>query len=119
MRLLYNRNKRKYQQEQQRAIESNGEQQRLSAEASAQAQAQQLAAQLAHDRELVYIQTTAALDIKKAEFLYKIEEKKIDGLIKGDQINTQGTIDKEITHIQAKYNMDKMKGKDPVVKSKK
>lgn len=116
MRLLYNRNIKKFQQQQQKAIESNGEQQRLSAEQNAQSQAEQLAAQLAHERELVAIQTTAALDLKKAEFLYMIEEKKIEGLIKGDQIMTQGAIDKEITNIQAKYNMDKMKGKEPVKK---
>jgi hypothetical protein len=116
MRLLYNKNIKKHQQQQQKLIESNGEQQRLSAEATAKAEQERLAIQLAHEREIVAIQTTAALDLKKAEFLYMIEEKKIDGLIKGDHINTQGVIDKEITDIQAKYNMDRMKQKEPVKK---
>lgn len=116
MRMLYNRNIKRHQQQQQQAIESNGEQQRLSAEANSKAQQQQLELQLAHERALVSMKTTAELDLKKADFLYEIEKMKIEGLIKGDQIMTQGQIDKEITDISAKYNMDRLKQKEPVKK---
>jgi hypothetical protein len=116
MRLLYNRNIKKYQQQQQQAIQSNGEEQRKSAESTAQLEQQSLQVQLEHERQMVAIKTQAELDLRHADYLYKMQEKKIEGLIKGDHINTQGFIDKEITDIQAKYNMDRMKQKEPAKK---
>jgi hypothetical protein len=52
----------------------------------------------------------------KAEFLYKLKEKQLEGMVKGDHILTQGSIDKDITEMQAKYNMDRMKQKEPAKK---
>lgn len=113
MRMLYNQNKRKFQQQQERAIQSNGEEQRKSAELAAELKNRDLQIQLEHERQLVAIQTTAELDLERARFLYKMQENKINGLIKGDHINTQGFIDREITDIKGKYNMDRVKQKDP------
>lgn len=116
MRLLYNQNIKKYQQQQERAIQSNGEEQRKSAEVAAQLEQQNLQVQLEHERQMTAIKMQAELDKMHAEYLYKMQEAKISGLIKGDQIKTQGAIDKEITDMQAKYNMDRMKQKEPVKK---
>jgi hypothetical protein len=119
LRLLYNRNIRKYEQSKQQDIASNGEQQRLSAQQAAEMQQQQLALQLEHERQMVAIQTTAELDKMKAQYIIDAQLKKIDGLIKGDHIINQGEIDKEITDIQAKYNMDRLKQKvEPTKKTK-
>jgi hypothetical protein len=119
LRLLYNRNIRKYRQDKQKDIESNGEQQRMSAEQASQLEQNRQAMELKHQHQMVAIQTSAQLDLKRADFLYKMQEEKIRGLIKGDHINTQGEIDKEITDIQAKYNMDRLKQKEPGDKKKK
>jgi hypothetical protein len=112
MRLLHNRNIKKYERSKQQDIAANGEQQRLSAEQASLMENQRLQAEIEHERQMVAIKTQDELDLKHADFLYKMQEKKIEGLIKGDQINTQGSIDKEITGIQAKYNMDRMKQKE-------
>lgn len=117
MRLLYSRNIKKFQQQQIAMQQTNGEQQRLSAQQAAQAQQQQLAMQLEHEKQTIALQTRAALDLKHADFLYLVEEKKLEGLIKDDHLKTQGDIDKGITEIEAKYNMDRLKQKEVVKKS--
>lgn len=116
MRLLYNRNIKKYQQQQQQAIQSNGEQQRLSAQQAAQAKQQELAMELQHEKELINMKTAAELDLKHADFLYLKEEKILEGLIKDDHLKSQGEIDLQITDLEAKYNMDRLKQKEPVKK---
>lgn len=110
--LFHNRNIRKYQREQQKAIQSNGEEQRKSAEQAATMEQQRLQMELEHQRQMVAIQTAAELDKMHAQYLYEMQGKKIDGIIKGSHINNQGEIDKEITDIQAKYNMDRIKKKE-------
>jgi hypothetical protein len=116
MRLLYNRNKRKHQKEQQMAIQSNGEEQRKSAEQASALEQQRLQTELDHERQMTAIKMQAEIDKMKVEHIFRMQELKIEGMIKGDQINNQGAIDKEITDIQAKYNMDRMKQKEPAKK---
>jgi hypothetical protein len=116
MRLLYNRNIRKYRKEKERDIEANGEQQRASAEQAAALQQQQLQMELEHEKQMTAIKMQAEIDKMKVEHIFKMQQMKVEGLIKGDQINNQGNIDKEITDIQAKYNMDRMKQKEPAKK---
>lgn len=112
MRMLYNQNIRKFKQQQIAMQQANGEQQRLSAEQVAQAKQMELQMQLEHEKAIVAMKTQAELDLKHADFLYLKEEKVLEGLIKDDHLKTQGTIDKEITDIQAKYNMDHLKQKE-------
>jgi hypothetical protein len=116
MRLLYNRNIRKHQKQQQQAIQSNGEEQRKSAEQASALEDQRLQKELDHEQKMTAIKMQAEIDKLKVEHIFKMQQMKVEGLIKGDQINNQGNIDKEITDIQAKYNMDRMKQKDPVKK---
>lgn len=113
MRLLYNRNKRQYQKMQQEMIAANGEEQRKSADATIQAEQAKYQMQLKHEREMAAIELAAKLDEKRIDFLYKMKEKMIDGKIEGDQILTQGEIDKELTEIKARHNLDRIKQKDP------
>lgn len=118
LRLMYNRNIRKAEQQQIKLQQTNGEEQRKSAEQAAQMQQQQLAMQLDHEQRTIALETQAALSLKKADFLYLVEEKKLEGLIKGDHIEIQGNIDRQITEIEAQYNMDRLKKKEPVTKKK-
>jgi hypothetical protein len=112
LRLLYNRNIRKAQQQAIKLQQTNGEEQRKSAEQAAMLEQQRYAMEVEHERTKIAMQTAAELDKLEVAFRYKLEEKKLEGLIKGDHINTQGAIDKGITEIQAKYNMDRAKQKE-------
>jgi hypothetical protein len=116
LRLLYNKNTKKFEQQQQKLIQMNGEEQRKSAVMNAEAAKKQFEAELAHERQKIALQTAAELDKMQAEFLYKLKEKQLEGMVKGDHILTQGSIDKDITEMQAKYNMDRMKQKEPAKK---
>jgi hypothetical protein len=117
MRLFSNRNIKKHTQQQKELIQMNGEEQRKSAEATAAAEQKRLEAELAFEREKIALSTAAELDKMRAGYIYKLKEKEIDGLIKGDHINKQGDIDKEITDLQTKYKMDRVRPKD-IVKRK-
>lgn len=59
--------------------------------------------------QLVVIEEQEKRKTLETEFLYNLELKKLDGLIKGDHIVEKGTIEKEVTDIKAKYNMDRLK----------
>lgn len=119
MRLLYNRNIKKFQQQQQSQIQSNGEQQRMSNDQAAEAKRQELEMQQEHESSLIDKQTMAQLDLMHAKYLYDVEQEKLKWLIKGDHLEIQGEIDKGITVIEAKYNMDRMKMKEPARNKKK
>jgi hypothetical protein len=118
LRLLYNKNKKQAEKQQILLQQTNGEEQRKSAEQAAAMQQQQLAMQLEHEKQSIALQTESQLALKKADFLYLVEEKKLEGLIKADHIETQGGIDRQITEIEAKFNMDRLKQKETMPKKK-
>ena len=112
LRLLYNRNIKKYQQMQQKMIEANGEEQRKSAEVSIQAEQQKFEMQLKHEREMKALEVQAEITKAKVNYTLELQKAVIDGKIKSDHILTQGEIDKELETIAGAFNQDRLKGKE-------
>jgi hypothetical protein len=103
------RNMKQAQKRQMEMLQMKSQQDQQSAMIAQQAKIEALKMELELENQKAQIQLQLQSAINGQKFGYDLELAKLNGLIQTDQINTQGEIDKAVTEIKARYNMDRMK----------
>jgi hypothetical protein len=103
------RNMKQAQKRQMEMLQMKSQQDQQTAAIAQQARIEALKMELEMEQQKAQIQLQLQSTINGQKFQYDLELAKLNGLIQTDQINTQGEIDKAVTEIKARYNMDRMK----------